>query len=101
MTYLYVLFLTGAGTKNKIIQAGMVGLPIISTSLGVEGLNEEIRESIYIANNESEFVNKLKEIQSIDTYELEKRIKQQQELIKKYNSMEIIDIKLKTLLWGK
>ena len=94
MIYSYVVFLIGAGTKNKIIQAGMTGLPIISTSLGVEGLNNNIKKEIYIANNEEEFINEIRKVQEEDTNILERKIKLQQEMIKKYNSMDIIAEKL-------
>ena len=84
----------GSGTKNKILQAGMVGLPIICTDMAIEGLNNEIRNVVYLANNEKEFVERIKEIHNMPKEILEKRIELQKSIIKKYNSIEIIGKKI-------
>ena len=91
----------GAGVKNKILQAGMVGLPIVCSSLSLEGLNQEIKDTVYIADTEQEFINQILKIQNSDTEELKKKIRIQQEIIKKYNSLEIIEKKLEKLLYNK
>ena len=35
--------IAGSGVKNKILQAASVGLPIVSNSLGIEGVEEDIK----------------------------------------------------------
>lgn len=82
--------IAGSGVKNKILQAGRVGLPIVCTDLSLEGINNEIKEVAYIANNGKEFIQKIEEINNTDTKELEKRLEKQKEIIEKYNSMEMI-----------
>jgi len=46
-----VPLLTGAGTRLKILEAMAVGLPVVSTSKGCEGLNIKNDEGILIADN--------------------------------------------------
>lgn len=87
--------LAGSGVKNKILQAGGMGLPIVCTDLSLEGINNEIKEVVYIANTAKEFVQKIEEINNTDTKKLEKRIERQKEIIKKYNSRTIIEKILK------
>ena len=80
----------GSGTKNKIIQVGELGLPIICTDLAIEGLSRKLKEVIYIANTKEEFIEKIEEIQNTDKEILEKRLKKQRQIIEKSNSIEII-----------
>lgn len=48
--YICPLF-SGAGMKNKILKAMSIGLPIISTGHGVEGIEEHVDGDSYIATN--------------------------------------------------
>ena len=84
----------GSGVKNKILQAGMVGLPIICTDFSIEGINENIKKVIYRANNEEEFIRKIKEIQDIKEEQLISKLEEQKNIIEKYNSIEIISRKI-------
>lgn len=48
--YICPLF-SGAGMKNKILKAMSIGLPIISTGHGVEGIDEHVDGESYISTN--------------------------------------------------
>lgn len=87
--------LVGSGSKNKIIQAGELGLPIVGTELALEGLPKELKKVIYIANTEKEFIQKIEEIQKSDDVTLKARINKQKEIIEKYNSFDLICSKIK------
>ena len=45
----------GAGTLNKVLESIALGVPIVATSITVEGLQPELKKYIYIANNSNEF----------------------------------------------
>lgn len=49
----------GAGMKGKIGQSLEFGLPIVSTSIGVEGMNLSNGENVMIANTTEDFVQKI------------------------------------------
>ena len=87
--------LVGSGTKNKILQVGELGMPIICTDLALEGLPEELKKVIFIANTKEEFIEKIHEVQNLDEKTLEKRIKRQKEIIEEYNSMDFVENKIK------
>ena len=52
----------GAGVKNKILVTGLVGRPIVSSKIGVEGLDDFLKNSIYIANTKTEYVDALNKL---------------------------------------
>lgn len=47
--------LYGAGTKRKLLQSLMLGVPIISTSIGVEGLNLITGKNVLVADGATAF----------------------------------------------
>lgn len=49
----------GAGIKGKICDAGMAGLPILTSDIGNEGINFIDKQHALIANNTTEFVSQL------------------------------------------
>ncbi|HTB51217.1 MAG TPA: glycosyltransferase family 4 protein [Ferruginibacter sp.] len=55
--------LGGGGVRAKVLQAMAMRVPLVSTTLGCEGI-EEIKnnETIYIANNEKEFISSIQNI---------------------------------------
>ena len=87
--------LVGAGTKNKILQVGELKMPIVATNLALEGLPEELKEVVFLANTKEEFIEKIEEIQNMKKEKLEKRLERQKQIIEKYNSMEFIENKIK------
>lgn len=52
-----VPLLEGSGTRLKILEAMQMGNPIVSTSIGAEGLNVTNLENIAIADSAQEFTN--------------------------------------------
>ena len=51
--------LTGAGTKRKLIQAGMVGVPTVATSIATEGLDIVDGEGVVIADDAAAFAEQI------------------------------------------
>jgi glycosyltransferase involved in cell wall biosynthesis len=51
-----VPLLTGGGTRLKILEALAAGVPVVSTSLGVEGLAVHHGQEVLIADNESDWL---------------------------------------------
>lgn len=60
-TCLMIVPLTwGAGVKGKICDAGMCGIPILTSNIGNEGINFIHRKNALIANSEDSFIEELK-----------------------------------------
>jgi glycosyltransferase involved in cell wall biosynthesis len=51
--------LTGAGTKRKLIQAAMVGVPTVATSIATEGLDIVDGEGVLIADDAATFAEQI------------------------------------------
>jgi sugar transferase (PEP-CTERM/EpsH1 system associated) len=62
----------GAGTLNKILEPMALGIPVVTTSLGVEGLPVQTQRDLIIANNEADFADAV--IQLLNDVELQSRI---------------------------
>lgn len=62
--------LAGSGVKNKVIQSAALGLPIISTSVGVDGVDKELSKYFFIADNPMDFVKSLDLINNLSDEEL-------------------------------
>lgn len=58
----------GSGQRVKIIEAYSKGMPIITTTVGVEGLVYTDRENVLIANNAEEFLSAIQMITNHDNY---------------------------------
>lgn len=71
----------GAGIKNKILQAASIGLPIVTTPIGVEGMNPEINKYVFLANDSKEIVERINEINSMEEKELIDRLKEQRKFV--------------------
>ncbi len=52
----------GAGIKGKIIEAANYGIPVVTTSVGAEGIGLVDRESIMIADNHTDFAHAVSEL---------------------------------------
>lgn len=57
-----VPLLAGSGTRLKILESMALGRPVVSTSIGCEGLNVAHKRNILIADNPDEFASSLKEL---------------------------------------
>jgi len=62
----------GGGTRLKILEAMAIGLPVVSTSIGAEGLEANNNEQLLIADTPDEFVEKV--ISVMEDEELEIRL---------------------------
>jgi glycosyltransferase involved in cell wall biosynthesis len=62
----------GAGTLNKILEPMALGIPVVTTSLGVEGLPVQTQRDLMIANNETDFAGAV--VQLLTDVELHTRI---------------------------
>lgn len=49
----------GAGIQNKILDYMSIGLPVVSTDIGNEGINARNNEAIILANYKEEFINSI------------------------------------------
>ncbi|HEY3412714.1 MAG TPA: glycosyltransferase [Armatimonadota bacterium] len=57
-----VPLLSGGGTRLKILEAMAAGRPVVSTSLGAEGLETRDREHLLIADTSSDFAESILQI---------------------------------------
>lgn len=78
----------GGGTRLKIVEAMAMGLPVVSTTVGAEGLEVCPGENILIADNPSAFVSSV--LGLLSDAKLWKRIAEGgRHLARRYNWMEI------------
>lgn len=89
----------GAGVKGKTIEAIYNKIPIVSTSIGVEGL-DEIENYISVANNSEDFVDKVLEYYENDKLVADDVLKYH-EYLNKYFSEEHIKKIFKSLFEGE
>jgi len=61
--YFVAPFRIARGVQNKVLQAFACGLPVISTSMGAEGIDCVQDEHILIANNEVEFLSAVEKLE--------------------------------------
>ena len=59
-----VPLLSGSGTRVKILESLAIGTPVISTSIGCEGIGLQPGKEILIANKKSEYISALQQIAS-------------------------------------
>ncbi len=52
----------GAGTLNKVIESLALGVPVVSTSLSILGLPDELKKYILVADNKKEFIEKISSV---------------------------------------
>lgn len=90
--------IAGSGVKNKILQAMSVGLPIVSTKLGIEGLDKECKKYIYIVNEDFDFLNAIDKINNLSDFEFEKLINGQKNYIKKNYDISIAVKKIRGIM---
>ncbi|CAC5339780.1 putative Glycosyltransferase [Planktothrix rubescens CCAP 1459/22] len=89
---------SGAGVKNKILQCLAMGVPVIATSLSIEGLVDiQANEHLLLANNVSEFAEQL--IRLNNEPELVLNLSQSgRKYVEKYYSLETLENCMKNFL---
>ena len=90
--------IAGSGVKNKILQAMSVGLPIVSTKLGVEGLDNECKKYIYVVNEDFDFLNAIDKINNLSDFEFEKLINGQKNYIQKNYDISVAVKKIRGIM---
>lgn len=58
-TFLIVPLREGSGMRIKIVEAMALGRVVVTTSVGAEGINAESRKHFVVANNKTEFVERI------------------------------------------
>ena len=90
----------GAGMKGKITQALAVGLPVVTTSIGAEGLEGSEDECFLVADDPQELAVHV--IRAYRDDELWQRLSRAgQELITNRCSTEVVSTRLSQLLYGE
>ncbi len=64
-----VPLLSGGGMRVKIIDAWRWGLPVVSTSIGAEGIHCKPGENILIADNPQAFADAIVEVLAINLWQ--------------------------------
>jgi glycosyltransferase involved in cell wall biosynthesis len=64
--------LEGGGTRLKILDAMAMGKPVVSTTIGCEGLRVTNGENILVADTPEEFADKVKLL--LETEELQRKL---------------------------
>ncbi|MBP6084694.1 glycosyltransferase family 4 protein [Candidatus Gracilibacteria bacterium] len=80
----------GSGTRLKIVDYLSRGIPTISTSKGIEGLEDTIEECIILENNIDAYANKIKSFYNQDFASIQERSKKSLEFIKRYRAWSVI-----------
>lgn len=73
--------LAGSGVKNKILQASLAGLPIVSTTLGVEGMHRDILKYVFVADDATSIAECIFQINQLSEQNIKERILGQQEVV--------------------
>lgn len=65
----------GAGVKNKILVSGLAGRPLIVSSIALEGLPDEVRSFLFVADSAEEYISQIHKIESYSERELNTHLK--------------------------
>jgi len=86
-----VPLLSGSGIRIKIIEGMACGVPIISTSIGAEGIEITSGKDIFIADSKNDFLESISEC--INNKQLTKSVgeKAKQTIFKNHDNQQIID----------
>ena len=79
----------GAGTLNKVIEAIALGVPTVATSIAVQGLPDQLKKFISIADDSTAFANNVLDILQ-DSEKYREQIVEGQEIIKEILSWDKI-----------
>lgn len=82
--------LHGAGVKLKSINAIINGLPLVSTSIGVEGIGLVENEMFYLTNTKIEYIDTIKKIFNSNEKEIKEVVKRAQIFLESNNYIKIL-----------
>lgn len=92
-----VPLLTGSGTRLKILEAMGMGVPVISTTKGAEGIEYTAHKNILIADEENVFAQKVINLMQIKSQRME-IAQAARELVKEWYAWDVIGISLAKVL---
>jgi len=82
-------FVSGTGVKTKVLEAMAMGKPVVTTSIGMRGINATPGEHLYVADSPVAFVDRVQEL--LDDEAKRRRMGYNaREFVKKYHSWEQI-----------
>jgi hypothetical protein len=83
--------IAGAGVKNKILQAALSGLLIVTTEFGIEGIDNELKKFVIIAKDAKDFADKIYLIKDMTKLDISEKLKLQADFVKKrYDILELV-----------
>lgn len=80
----------GSGTRLKIVDYLSRGIPTISTSKGIEGLENTIEECIIVENDIDAYANRIKGFYNQDLASIQEQSKKSLEFIRTYRAWSVI-----------
>lgn len=87
----------GAGTQNKVLEALAMGVPVVCSNIGFNGLGIENGEGAFMETEEEGFVNKI--IELLSSQELRERTGEKgKEIIRKKFDWDVLALKLENYL---
>ena len=89
--------LTGAGTRNKILQAWSIGRPVVSTPQGLEGLAGKDERDLLVATTPQDFAEKILRLLT-DAVLYQRLVANGQKIIISTYAMMVINQSLERLL---
>jgi len=90
---------TGAGAKNKVLEAMAVGTPVVSTSLGVEGIEAVAGRDVLIADTPAEFAQEIRALVE-NPHLRERQARNARKLVEERYSWETVLDKLNRIVEG-
>lgn len=87
----------GAGLKGKTVHAMSYGLPVVTTSIGAEGMNFQDREDVLIADDQFEFANAVIELYMNNSI-WEKYSKKSSDYVRRNCTVEVAQKKIETMM---
>lgn len=87
----------GSGSRNKILQAMAMGKPVVSTSIGAEGLNAVSGVHLFISDTPDDFAGRI--IELLNNEELQRKIGENaRKLVEQDYSLPVMRKKIEDLL---
>lgn len=86
----------GAGMQNKIVEALALGVPVVATSIAVNGLPDELKELVFVSDNSTEFAKNV--ITVIRDPGIRKQVQMRRHIVKEILGLDVIGQKLECYL---
>ncbi|MEN3037656.1 MAG: glycosyltransferase family 4 protein [Candidatus Kryptonium sp.] len=86
----------GAGMQNKIVEALALGIPVVATSVAVNGLPGELKDLVFVSDDPKEFAKNV--VAVIRDPNIRKQVQIRRYIVKDTLSLEVIGQKLENYL---